>query len=211
MYKQVSFFVPFIFILLVFSGCNLQKQTPLNKKYKLSESSLFISNEYSDIDKGINEIANQLLLNISRNHQINYKLVVTSLVNLDNFDTTSSFGRMVAESLINEMHSRRFKVIDFRTRELMTINNEGEFVLTREANELKDEMPYTLMLVGTYTLLDNDRIVINTRIMDIFTSDVLSTSRILYEFKECEKYGLCENDFITKKRTPNEIPIKEGN
>jgi TolB-like protein len=207
MSKLISFLI--LLNLFLFSGCNLQKQTPLNKKYQSSESSFFTNNEYSDINKGINEIANQLLMNISRNHQINYKLVVTSLVNLDDFDSTSSFGRMISESLINEMHSRRFKVIDFRTRELMTINPAGEFVLTREADQLKDEMPFALMLVGTYTLLDNKRIVINTRIMDIFSSEVLSTSRILYEFKECEKYHLCQNDAILKKRVPNEIPIKE--
>lgn len=212
MYKKVFAFVPFLIFVLFLSGCALQqKQQPINKKYKLSQASLFTSHEYSDIDKGISEIANQLLLNITRNHQINYKLAITSYVNLDDFESTSSFGRMISESLINEMHSRQFKVIDFRTRELMTINNDGEFVLTREADDLKDEMPYTLMLVGTYTLLDNERLVINTRIMDIFNSDVISTSRILYEFKDCEKYGLCENDHIIKKQTPNEIPIKAVN
>lgn len=209
MRKQIFIFVPLIFFTLSFLGCSIQKQDPINSKYQLSQQSLFISHKYDDIDNGIIEIANQLLLNIPRNYQKNYKVAVTSLVNLDNFEESSSFGRMISESLINELHSRRFQVIDFRTRELMTINSTGEFVLTREAQELKDEMPYTLMLVGTYTLLDDKRIVINTRIMDIFTSDIVSTSRILYTFEECQQYGLCKNDHMTKQK-PKEIPLKEA-
>jgi TolB-like protein len=208
MSKKLIFSFVFLFIFL-FTGCNLQKNDPLNSRYERAPVSFLSDHKFNDIDKAIIEIANQLLLNISRNHQINYKFAVTSLVNLDDFESTSSFGRMVSESLINELHERRFKVIDFRTRDVMTINKNGEFVLTRDSDLLKDEMPYTLTLVGTYSILDDNRLVLNTRIIDMFTSEVFSTSRIIYEYKDCSKYDLCSSGSLKKQRIPNKIKMME--
>lgn len=209
MSKKIFFSFFIIIVMFTFNACNLQKNDPINSNYQISKTSLFSNNKFTDMDSAIKEIANQLLLNISRNHQINYKFAVTSIVNLDDFESTSSFGRMISESLINELHEKRFKVIDFRTRSVMKINGDGEFVLTRNGDELKDEMPYTLTLVGTYSILDDHRLVINTRIIDIFSSEVYSTSRVIYTYDDCSKYDLCQSGSLQKMKKINTIQIKE--
>ncbi len=138
---------------------------------------------------------------------------------MDQFAQTSKFGRTVSESLINELHERRFKVIDYRVTDLIKINPKGEFVLTRDAEQLKSQIPYSLILLGTYGLheLDdkiydkdhNDKVVINTRILDLETLNVLSTSRVIVIFKNarCRLFNLCVN----KKSlvSGEKIPIKE--
>jgi TolB-like protein len=177
--------------IFLLSGCK-QNRTSLNKNYKVSSYSFYNSNEFKDLNKAIDEIANHLLLNINSTKHKYSKIVVTSLVNLDEFEQTSKFGRMVAESLINELHYRKFKVIDFRATEAININESGEFALTRNIDKLKDEMPEALILVGTYSILDKSRLVINTRIVNNFTSDVISTSRVVYQFKDCKPFNLCE-------------------
>lgn len=199
-------------VLFQFSGCLKKKETihlPQNKNYSTSSLGSYFwgKNSYKDLDLAINEIANQLLLNITSNNHKNYKIALTTLVQLDDFSKTTSFGRTVSESLINELHARRFQVIDLRTRQLITVNDTGEFVLTREVEELKDEIGATYTLVGTYSILDDNRIVINARIMDIFTSDVISTARVMYQYENCEKYDLCKGE--SAKRVPEQLNILE--
>jgi len=192
----------------------------INSNYKYTTAFKFFDGvEYTDFNKAIIEIAQQLLLNITRSNQINNTIAVTPLVSLDQFAETSRFGRAVSESLINELHERRFKVIDYRVTELIKINPKGEFVLTRDAEKLKSQIPYSLILLGTYGLLElddeiyykdhDDKVVINTRIMDLETSNVLSTSRVIVIFKNarCRLFNLCVNK---KSFTAGEkIPIKE--
>ena len=187
-----------LFIVFSFIGCK-QSQTPINSKYKKSKFSYFADEHFTDLDNAIIEISNQLLLNIDTNSYKNNKIVITSFVSLDEFTKTSSFGRMVAESLINELHSRRFKLIDFRATEAMTVNKNGEFILSRDIDRLKDEMPGALVLVGTYTKLDKNRLVINARIVNNHTSDVLSTARVVYEYDDCKPFDLCPKKEHIKK------------
>jgi TolB-like protein len=171
---------------------------------------MYASNEFKDLNKAIDEIANHLLLNINARKQKHSKIVITSLVNLDEFEQTSKFGRTVAESLINELHYRKFKVIDFRATEALSINETGEFALTRNIDKLKDEMPEALILVGTYSILDKNRLVINTRIVNNFTSDVISTSRVVYKYKDCKLFELCEKVDNDKKPVVKKLAIEDG-
>lgn len=207
MFKTLISFSFITILILLFTGCLKQKQDPLNNRYSISSTSFFDSNEFDDLDKAIDEIANQLLINITANNHKNYKIAMTAFVKLDDFSKTNSFGRMLSESLINELHSRRFKVLDFRTREVITVNEDGEFVMTRDVNEIRDEIPAAYTLVGTYSVLDDKRIVINTRIIDIFSSNVISTSRVLYTYGDCSKYDLCTKSQM--KRIPKQLNIME--
>lgn len=207
MFKTLISFFLLMLLALSFSGCIKQKQDSPNSRYGVSSSSFFDSREFDDLDEAIDEIANQLLLNISAKQHKNYKIAMTAFVKLDDFSKTNSFGRMVSESLINELHARAFKVLDFRTREVITVNEDGEFALTRNIDEIRDEIPTAYTLVGTFSILDDKRIVINSRIIDIFSSDVISTSRVLYTYTDCNKYDLCPKDKI--KRIPNQLNIME--
>lgn len=197
-----------LLLLLSISGCK-QDRVSHNSKYTAYSLSIYTDNEFHDLNKAIDEIANHLLLNINaKKHKYN-KVVVTSIVNLEDFSNTSQFGRMLGESLINELHYRKFKVIDFRATEAITINQNGEFSLTRDIDRLKDEIPEALVLVGTYSILDKNRLVINTRIVNNFTSDVISTSRVVYRYKDCKVFELCEEVSDEKKKVVNNLQIME--
>lgn len=206
MFNKLLTALLFTVITVSLVGCK-QSNTPINNKYKKSKFSYFADKHFDDLDNAIMEISNQLLLNIDSNSHKNNKIVVTSFVSLDEFTKTSSFGRMVGESLINELHSRKFKLIDFRASEAMTVNQNGEFTLSRDIDKLKDEMPEAFVLVGTYSLLDTKRLVLNARIVNNFTSDVLSTARVVYEFEDCKRFDLCPKIMPKKKPEPKKSKI----
>lgn len=208
MYNKIFYVFFTTFLVLILAACKSQNDPIYNKRYKVDKFTWLYDKEFSNIDKAIVEIANQLLVNISNNDHINQKVAITTIVSLDDLDRSSTFGRMISESLFNELHERKFKTIDLRSSELITVTKDGEFVLTRDVEKLKDEIPQSVTLVGTYTPLDKDRVVINTRIINIFTSDVLSTSRIIFIHEnDCKTFDLCPQQ--SKENQINLIPIKE--
>ncbi len=179
-----------IFLLLT-TGCK-QNSEYINDNYKHSNLSFFADKKFTDLDSAVAEIATQLLLNIPSNTQKQNKLIITTFVDLNTLSKTSRFGRVISESLIDELHSKNFKIIDFRMQEMLTINKNGEFSLTRDVSKLKDEVPEALIVVGTYSVIDDNVMVLNGRIMNAFTSDVISTAKVIYHFKNCEEFNICE-------------------
>ena len=67
----------------------------------------------------------------------NKPVLITSFVRLDEFKQTSEFGRVVSESLINELSNRGFEITEFRGQMAVSINDEGEYFISRKPNELK--------------------------------------------------------------------------
>jgi len=178
----------FIFLLL-FTGCTQNKQN-FNSN---SNFNFFKTNQYHDnLNDAINDISKQLFLNIPKNTIKYNKIALTTFVNLDNLKETSSFGRVISESLINELATKNFNVIDFRQQNVISVNSQGEFLLTRDTEKLIDEIPGALILVGTYSVLEKDLIVINARIINNETLDIVSTARIIIQnYQTCKKFNLC--------------------
>ena len=197
-------------LILLFTGCN-QYNNHINKNYKTKSSLFSNNNDFINLNSAVKEIANQLLLNIPSTTKKHNKFVITSFVHLENFTKSSSLGRVVSESLIDELHKRKFKIIDFRSQESISVNNMGEFSLTRDIARLKDEMPEALVVVGTYSILNETDIVLNARIMNNFTSDVISTAKVIYKYYNCEQFNICKKKEKKEKPIITEIPIVEYN
>jgi TolB-like protein len=204
----MKLFIILVLSIFIFTSCS-QEKTNINKKYKLIRFSFFQDNVFNSLDSAIIEISKQLLVNMPNSKIVNNKIAITAFVNLDKLKETSSFGRVVAESLINDLHIKKFKILEFRQQESISIDNStssstGEFVLTRDTQKMTSEIPGSLLLVGTYTVLQDKQIVINARIVDNSTLDVISTARvILADYDTCKRFNLCK----TKK---DQCLTKEG-
>jgi TolB-like protein len=190
----------------------------INKNYKLLHFSFFHNTTYKDLDTAISEISKELLVNMPSYKIKNNKIAITSFVNLDSLKETSSFGRVIAESLINDLHVKHFKIIEFRQQNSISVNNSGEFILTRNTDKIVDEIPNSLLLVGTYSILEDKKIVINARIIDNSTLDVISTARVsLNDYKTCKRFNLCNKrkhiiaDLHTIKEDCNKFDCQKNN
>ena len=201
--------IVFVFIILFFSSCLKKEVNPINKKVQSRDFFYTYPNfKENEIEEAVNEIANQLLLNIKTSNQKNYKIIMTSFVNLDNFSKTSILGRSLSEALIDELHIRKFHVIDFRTQDLIIVNKNGEFSLTRDQTKLTNEIPFGLILVGTYSKLSNNKVLINVRIVNNDGFDVLSTAKISMTIKNCNLIDMCPK-FNKNKKIIKKIMIEE--
>lgn len=121
-------------------------------------------------------LADQLLNN--KAITIDKPIIITSFQNLDNLTETDKIGRLIAETLIHEMHIRNFKVIDYRLQDNLQISEQGEIVLSRNPKNLKNEVRAGYILTGTYSTLKQG-ILVNARLIDVETSMVISTGVII--------------------------------
>lgn len=128
------------------------------------------------------------------------KIILTSFVDLDMFDKTSSLGRILSESMYNELHIRKFNVTDFRGQDSVSVNEDGEFHISRDTEKLKDTLEaINYILVGTYAKFENESLIINARILDSVSGEVISSSRVIYQPKECSIFDVC--DIIKSNRS----------
>lgn len=146
----------------------------------------------STLEGTINSLATQMMRN--QKMVTNKPILITSFVKLDELKKTSEFGRIIGESLINEMSNRGFNVIEYRGQMAVSVNDEGEYFITRKPHELKTKIPNTYIVVGTYSRQIN-KIILNARVIDNITGKIISSARSTYEhgfvndcviFKDCK-------------------------
>ena len=125
----------------------------------------------------INSLATQMLENTKM--KTNKPVLFTSFVRLDNLKKTSEFGRLYSESMINELSNRGFNVIEFRGQMNVSINDKGEYYITRDIKKLKDTIEDTYIVVGTYSR-QYKKVVLNVRVVDNQNGRILSSSRASY-------------------------------
>lgn len=122
------------------------------------------------------------------------RILITSFVELKNFSNTTEFGRVIGESLIHELAYRGLNVVEFRSQTAVSIDDEGEYFMSRSLNKLHKEIQNKYILVGTYSRLEY-RIVINARIVDNETGSIIATARSVYEHglrNDCQIFNECK-------------------
>ncbi|RBQ27152.1 MULTISPECIES: FlgO family outer membrane protein [Arcobacteraceae] len=145
----------------------------------------------NSLEATIASLATQMMIN--KKLDTTKPLIVTSFVRLDQFKTTSEFGRVVGESLIDELSNRGFNLIEFRGQMAISINDKGEYFLSRKPHEIKKEVPSTYVVVGTYSRQPG-RVILNARVIDNITGKVITSARSTYKHNlahDCMMFGDC--------------------
>ncbi len=105
-------------------------------------------------------------------------ILITSIADITNVETTSAFGLMVSEQIGDRLVQLDFPIIDLRTRRDVAVRRKsGEFMLSRDIQKISEKHAAVAVLLGTYTAAVN-HVYVSTRL--VRTSD----SRILagYDF-----------------------------
>lgn len=92
-------------------------------------------------------------------------ILVTNLVELDNLEKTSAFGRLASQQIASRIGQHGFRVLEARLGSAFRMNSQGEFMLTRDtAQLLTTEYGAGAVLVGSYSRIGN-RLFISARIV----------------------------------------------
>ena len=147
------------------------------KHIKIAEDMQRNVTTQSTLEGTINSLATQMMRN--KKMDTSKPVLITSFVRLDNFKKTTEFGRIVSESMIDEMSNRGFNIIEYRGQLAVSVNEKGEYFITRNPYKLKDQVPNTYVVVGTYSR-QFGKVMLNARVIDNITGKIISSSRATY-------------------------------
>lgn len=150
-----------------------------------------VTTQYT-LESTINSLATQMMRN--QKMGTNKPVIITSFVRLDQFKKTTEFGRVISESLINEMSNRGFNIIEFRGQLAVSVNDQGEYFITRKVREMKGRTPNTYVVVGTYSR-QFKKIILNARVIDNVTGKIITSARSTYvhgRMNDCILFGDCK-------------------
>ncbi|MDL2271770.1 hypothetical protein LJC23_01915 [Desulfovibrio sp. OttesenSCG-928-I05] len=100
-------------------------------------------------------------------------ILTTNLVELDDFERTSAFGRLASQQIASRIGQHGFRVIESRLGAVLRMNRQGEFMMTRDSSQLlTTEYDAGAVLVGAYKVI-GERIFISTRIVRIADNVVM--------------------------------------
>lgn len=125
---------------------------------------------------------------IAESHQAAYKLIqqsgsalakdepllVASFANIDNLESSSSFGRIVSQHFASVFSKQDFKVVEMLLRNNVYISRgEGEFLLTRAIKNISAEHNAQAVIVGTYAV-GAARVYVTSKVVRTKDSTVLA-------------------------------------
>jgi len=102
-------------------------------------------------------------------------IIVTSIVDVNDFGQSSDFGRLFSESMITNFTRLGWNVIDYRGKNVVVRKRQGEFYLSRL--DMKEFPSDSVVFVGTYGEYQ-DGLLLNMRILDKTTNKIITVSNI---------------------------------
>jgi hypothetical protein len=124
------------------------------------------------------ELADQLMTGVKGQGLECTVVLPVSFVSQDDFTQTSSFGRFAAEQLLYEFNQRGVPVREYRMAGSVTMNNNGEFLLSRAVAPISAQNPDTVFVVGTY-YMDRQVIFVNARLVRGSGGEILRTGQLV--------------------------------
>ena len=102
--------------------------------------------------------------------------LVASLVNINSLQQSSTFGRTLAEYINSRLVWHGFTTSEIKLRQTLYIEEEsGEFLLSRNINELSSKYNAEAVVVGSYSI-GKYVVYISLRLVEASGNKILSTS-----------------------------------
>lgn len=168
MNNHFSFFLLSIFILINIVSC-----APYRQDAYIPDSGHIIS---GDLVTAGYAVADSLIVGLNKSINKKDPIIVTTFSNIDDLDSSTTFGRMISEQISSRFAQRGFIVreIKFRQNSLFVSKERGEFVLSRDINEISRDYNASAVVVGTYGE-SAEGAYVSARIIDPSNSTIISS------------------------------------
>ncbi|MCP5441597.1 MAG: hypothetical protein H6968_00980 [Chromatiaceae bacterium] len=102
-------------------------------------------------------------------------VIAASFVNIDNLFQSSTFGRMVSQQVVTQFSNKGFTVIEMLLRKNVYIKSQsGEFLLSRELQNISAEHNAQAVIVGTYAQ-GSRSLFVTAKVIDAVTNIVIAS------------------------------------
>jgi TolB-like protein len=153
-----------------------QMDTEPAKKLKLS----YDINEAGLSPKGQINVLAEKLVNEMVVHNDSLRpdqpLLVTTPVMLSEFNDTNELGLQLQQGMIAAFHAHEFNLVDMNVSESLRSTLQGEFILSRDWQQLPADIPVSHVLVSTMSLT-SEGLVLNARVVDVSNNRVVAAAQ----------------------------------
>ncbi|GFZ81829.1 hypothetical protein GCM10011403_26600 [Pseudohongiella nitratireducens] len=85
------------------------------------------------------------------------RMIAASFADINHLEQSSNFGRMATQHLVSQFTLQGYDFVEMLLRKSVYIDaSEGEFLLSRELNEISQTHNAPIVLVGTYAVAGNN-------------------------------------------------------
>ena len=103
-------------------------------------------------------------------------IAVASFVDLKDLETTNWLGNQLAESFVHELQRHGLVVIDFKTTGHIRVTKQGDYVFSRDWQELPERQIIDYVVSGTM-VEQEEGILVNARMIGIQSKVVVATAQ----------------------------------
>ena len=103
-------------------------------------------------------------------------IAVASFVDLKDLETTNWLGNQLAESFVHELQRHGLVVIDFKTTGHIRVTKQGDYIFSRDWQELPERQIIDYVVSGTM-VEQEEGILVNARMIGIQSKVVVATAQ----------------------------------
>ncbi len=110
----------------------------------------------------------------------NTPMLVSTVANVNNVNTSSTLGRTISEQLSAHLAEEGYKVSEMKLRQGITIQeggltdaSAGEYLLSRDVRNVAAEHKAAVAVTGTYSVAA-DHVLVNLHLIDIRTGNLIT-------------------------------------
>jgi len=183
---------------LLLSGCNLMGESTKAEPEQMVVSNLDFNQIMAQMQRNDEQeqYADTTQFNPNKHHKtlVNYveqmaldlvdtmqteldtSIAVTSFVDLDaTLNNSNQLGNQLSESFIHQLQKFGYGIVDFKTTDYIAVNARGDFVFSRDIEQLADKHIASHVLSGTL-IYRSSGVEVNARIIDINSKRVIASS-----------------------------------
>jgi TolB-like protein len=143
--KNLSVLLVVTLSALLICGC----ANPGAKRACSEQSYEFVAN--SQLLAANYRAADALISQVKRKLTLEQPILVTTIVNIDDLEKSSTFGRVASENIASRFSQAGYSVIEMKfSNNIYMKRNEGELVLTREITDVARNQNAQAVVLGTY-------------------------------------------------------------
>ncbi len=140
-----------------------------------SEKNIRVADAKVNLVAVVNSVGSSLIKNTADEIPKDKAILATSFVNIDDLQRSSTFGRLIGDSIAGDLVGKGYEVIEVRLRNSLFMQPRiGEFMLSRELMNVGAAHDAQAVLVGTYAV-GGDYVYVNARLVSVADSRVLSS------------------------------------
>jgi len=161
---------------LMLAACETTPRAPLVSEptYEQALNNSFNTANYNAVAELIKRYPGSSNASATNTNASNAPFVVSTLVNIDQLEQSSTLGRLISEQVASRMTQMGYSVLELKIRSGVYMKrNEGELLLTREIKEVASTHNAQAVVVGTYA--ESATLVhVNLKIVNPATSVILA-------------------------------------